>query len=107
MFPNVFSAVVRCPDLEELPNGHFTGNGTSYRSTALYECAEGYLLIGDALRTCEATGQWTSRMPTCTSKQFIDQCCVAICTYLLIHHFKLLASHIAAHFMAPIYCMCT
>lgn len=82
MFPNVFSVVVHCPDLEELPNGHFTGNGTSYRSTALYECAEGYLLIGTALRTCKATGQWTSRMPTCTSKQFIDQCCVAICTYI-------------------------
>ena len=69
---NVFSAVVHCPDLKELPNGHFTGNGTSYQSTALYECSEGYLLIGTAMVSCQATGQWTSSTPTCASKQCMD-----------------------------------
>ena len=79
----VFSVVVHCSDLEELPNGHITGNGTSYQSTALYECNEGYLLIGTALVSCQATGQWTSTIPTCASKQFIDLLLCYPCTNLI------------------------
>ena len=67
--PYHYYSVVHCSDLEELPNGHFTGNSTSYQSTALYECREGYMLIGAALRTCGAEGQWSSSIPSCTSKQ--------------------------------------
>ena len=37
-------------------------------STAEYECVNGFLLVGDRLRTCTLSG-WTGIEPVCQGKQ--------------------------------------
>ena len=41
---------------------------TGLGAVATYTCIEGYSLFGDAMRTCQETGQWNGAEPTCTCK---------------------------------------
>ena len=41
---------------------------TSVEAVATYACGEGYNLVGDTMRTCQATGQWNGTAPTCIGK---------------------------------------
>ncbi|KAH3700415.1 hypothetical protein DPMN_075391, partial [Dreissena polymorpha] len=43
----------------------FSNGATTYNATATYTCYTGYLLNGEAVRTCEASGSWSSPAPTC------------------------------------------
>ncbi|XP_052221848.1 adhesion G protein-coupled receptor L3-like isoform X1 [Dreissena polymorpha] len=44
-------------------------NGTAYQAFARYMCNQGYELIGDDERMCQATGTWTGIHPTCLMKE--------------------------------------
>ena len=44
---------------------------TGLDAIANYTCSEGYDLVGDAVRTCQADGQWDGGEPTCMCKQYI------------------------------------
>ena len=57
---------VDCGTLTDPANGSVNHTaGTTFRQTATYSCDTGYNLVGDSTRTCNATGQWSGRAPTC------------------------------------------
>jgi len=45
--------------------GVVTGLETGLNATASYSCSEGYSLVGDMTRTCQANGQWDGAETTC------------------------------------------
>ena len=64
---NVFllSTVVDCNALSDPANGQVSTTGTTFGQTATYSCDTGYNLVGDGIRTCQATGEWSGSAPTC------------------------------------------
>ena len=67
---NVSCAVVRCTSevLMNPVNGHvITTQGIIFESVAMYDCNEGFAVIGDQTRTCGADGEWTGSAPECQS----------------------------------------
>ena len=58
-------AVVDCGSIGDPENGEVTFSETTFGSLATYECDEGFELVGEATRTCEATGEWSGEEPVC------------------------------------------
>jgi len=59
---------VDCGSLGALANGTITtvpAASTTFGTTATYACSGGYTLVGDATRTCQATGSWSDSAPSC------------------------------------------
>ena len=44
---------------------------TGLNAIASYTCSEGYSLVGDAMRTCQAGSQWDGVEPTCTRRSLV------------------------------------
>ena len=68
-------AAVDCVDLADPINGQvviipdvMATFDTDLCAVANYTCSEGYSLVGDAMRTCQANGQWSGVTATCTRK---------------------------------------
>ena len=61
----LFSTVVDCGNLTTPANGQVTATGTTFGGTATYSCNIGYNLVGDSIRMCQASGQWSGSAPTC------------------------------------------
>ena len=62
----LISAVVDCGSLTDPANGSVNHTaGTTFGQTATYSCNTGYNLVGDSIRTCQATGNWSGTAPTC------------------------------------------
>lgn len=57
---------VDCGALQNPVNGSVAGP-TTFGSTAVYGCGNGYLLVGNANTTCTADGTWSSPAPTCVT----------------------------------------
>ncbi|XP_063986412.1 sushi, von Willebrand factor type A, EGF and pentraxin domain-containing protein 1 [Diachasmimorpha longicaudata] len=54
----------------EIPQGSYVvGYDLNVHSSILYHCESGYLMHGEANHTCEKTGEWSGRVPTC---EYID-----------------------------------
>ena len=73
-------AAVDCVDLADPMNGQVTVTpdvmatfNTDLCAVATYTCSEGYNLVGDAMRTCQAIGQWNGTELTCKGKHLIFQ----------------------------------
>lgn len=64
----ILSSVIDCGHLDDPENGTVSVSDTTYTSVANYSCDPGFGLIGDAMRTCSGTGNWSGSEPTCTSK---------------------------------------
>ena len=45
-----------------------TVTATGLNAIASYTCDAGYELVGNAMRTCEANGEWNGTEPVCTRK---------------------------------------
>ena len=59
-------ADVDCGNLTDPANGSVTRtSGTTFGQTATYSCNTGYNLVGNSIRTCQATGNWSGGAPTC------------------------------------------
>ena len=54
-----------CGNLDDPFNGQVTLTGTSFGSTATYECDSGFTLVGNEERTCQDDGDWSGSDPTC------------------------------------------
>ena len=63
---------IRCADLPDITNGDITFSSTINfpGSIATYTCIVGYILVGDATRTCQENGQWSGIEPSCTGECF-------------------------------------
>ena len=69
-------AVVDCGGLPSPKFGTVTLSGTTYGSTAVYACNEGYGVVGMAVRLCQANKNWSGTAPTCNRK---SSCCIFLC----------------------------
>ena len=59
-------AVVDCGDLTDPANGQVKHTvGTTCEQIATYSCNIGYNLVGNSIRVCQATGNWSQSAPTC------------------------------------------
>ena len=57
---------VDCGPLTDPANGQVDHTyGTTVEQNATYSCNTGYNLVGDSIRTCQATGNWSGGAPTC------------------------------------------
>ncbi|XP_060618494.2 sushi, von Willebrand factor type A, EGF and pentraxin domain-containing protein 1 isoform X2 [Anolis sagrei] len=56
---------VRCGDPPSIKNGYAIGSNYSFGAVVAYSCTRGYYIKGEKKRTCEATGTWSSTVPTC------------------------------------------
>ena len=62
----LYLTVVDCGTLTNPTNGQVSHTGrTTFEQTAAYSCDTGYILVGNSNRTCQATGMWSGRAPTC------------------------------------------
>lgn len=69
----LFSSVVGCGNLPPPEPGEggltLSQPNTTVNSTAVYRCqVSGYLLVGDAERTCQSNATWNGSEPTCLCK---------------------------------------
>ena len=63
---SLFITVVDCGELGNPAGGSVSiAAGTTFGSTAEYNCNIGFLLIGNLERTCQSDGQWSGMEPTC------------------------------------------
>ena len=62
-----FPAAIDCGNLADPEGGQVTFT-SGLDAIANYTCNEGYNLVGDAVRTCQANEEWTGAAPTCTCK---------------------------------------
>ncbi|XP_066268442.1 CUB and sushi domain-containing protein 2-like [Branchiostoma lanceolatum] len=61
--------IVDCASPLEPPNSDMAVSGTTYGNTVTTSCDSGYDLIsGDAVRTCQASGEWSGNPPLCQKK---------------------------------------
>ena len=57
-----------CPaDLTAPTNGAVTVSGVTTGDTAVYSCEDGYVLVGDMIRTCMSNSEWSGEAPVCQS----------------------------------------
>ena len=42
-----------------------TPEGTEFQDEAIYECEQGFELVGNSRRSCQSTGSWSGTAPTC------------------------------------------
>ncbi|XP_046573510.1 sushi, von Willebrand factor type A, EGF and pentraxin domain-containing protein 1-like [Haliotis rubra] len=64
--------VIRCPALPSIANGNIHCSGTLgrvYGSTCTHRCNPGYSLTGAATLTCQRSGTYTPKRPTCQKIQ--------------------------------------
>ena len=77
---------IECEDLDDPLYGDVDLTGTTVGSQAHYSCNEGFKLVGDRKRECQADGNWSGREPIC-------ECNLQICyIHAYIYTYKRLYS---------------
>lgn len=67
--PMITNTAIDCGTVESPPNGQvLLLHGTTLGSSAMYNCFQGFLLLGTTIRRCEANGEWSSVEPSCSRK---------------------------------------
>ena len=61
----LFAPDIECGPLDNPENGAVTFQSTNFGSIAIYQCDAGFTLLGEARRTCQITGSWSSSDPLC------------------------------------------
>lgn len=56
---------IDCGSLVAPDNGFVNVPSTNFGSTALYQCNNGFILIGDRTRVCQRSGSWSGTNPVC------------------------------------------
>ena len=53
---------MNCGTLTNPTNGQVSH---TFGQTAMYSCNQGYNMVGNSTRTCQATGEWSGSDPSC------------------------------------------
>ena len=56
---------MNCGILDLPSNGQVISSGTTFKIEAMYVCDEGFQLIGNGTRMCQANGMWSGNEPEC------------------------------------------
>ena len=64
---SLYSAV-KCSELEHPMHGEVELKERTFHSKAHYTCNDGFDLVGDEYRTCQASGSWSGNAPFCECK---------------------------------------
>ena len=67
---------IDCGTLPAPANGVVRFNpGTTFSSTASFQCKRGFILLGNKQRFCQASSQWSGSQPICQSMSgvFVNQ----------------------------------
>ncbi|KAM4808468.1 sushi, von Willebrand factor type A, EGF and pentraxin domain-containing protein 1 [Rhinophrynus dorsalis] len=56
---------VRCEEPPSIKNGYVSGTNYSFDAVVAYSCNKGYYIKGEKKRTCQASGEWSGRLPAC------------------------------------------
>ena len=59
------SSTVECAQIVDPDSGSVSVSSDGSVSTAVFSCASGYHIVGDALSVCDDNGSWNSTSPTC------------------------------------------
>ncbi|CAK8674590.1 unnamed protein product [Clavelina lepadiformis] len=64
-----FNPLAACPTLPDIANGTITYSHQTkrWRTTARYQCDEGFTIRGVDLRTCQSDKKWSGEAPICIS----------------------------------------
>ena len=60
-----FSAVVKCPSLNNPARGSYDSGGEDYGASRMLTCSDGYRVQGKAWRECREDGTWSGSTSTC------------------------------------------
>nr|XP_039269167.1 uncharacterized protein LOC120344144 isoform X1 [Styela clava]XP_039269168.1 uncharacterized protein LOC120344144 isoform X2 [Styela clava] len=60
-----FNIDSECPDPTDFENGNVFGDSYVVGSTIKYSCKEGFILSGNATRSCHADRKWSGKQPVC------------------------------------------
>uniref|UniRef100_A0A1A9VUL7 Sushi, von Willebrand factor type A, EGF and pentraxin domain-containing protein 1 n=1 Tax=Glossina austeni TaxID=7395 RepID=A0A1A9VUL7_GLOAU len=58
-----------CPEPPTIVGGTVKVNDRRAGSTAIYECEQGYVLVGEPISSCGLGGEWSGKSPSC---RFVD-----------------------------------
>ncbi|MEE6459030.1 hypothetical protein FKM82_000515 [Ascaphus truei] len=56
---------VRCGEPSSIQNGYVSGTNYSFDAVVAYSCNKGFYIKGEKKRTCQASGEWSGRLPAC------------------------------------------
>ncbi|KAM4706820.1 sushi, von Willebrand factor type A, EGF and pentraxin domain-containing protein 1 [Discoglossus pictus] len=56
---------VRCGEPASIKNGYVSGTNYSFDAVVAYSCNKGFFIKGEKKRTCQASGEWSGRLPAC------------------------------------------
>ena len=63
----ILQTEIRCPSLKDPKHVAVSDCGNRLGDTCQYNCADGYILDrGNSLRTCQDSGKWDGRDPSCS-----------------------------------------
>ena len=67
-----------CGSLTTSENGMMTSTGTTYNSSAVFVCNDGYDMNGTNTTSCQADGNWTTSEPTCVIQGNCSHCWLVV-----------------------------
>ena len=67
----LWATALECDILEPPSDGQVSQTGTLAGSVATYSCNQGFTLVGEETRVCQANGEWSDEEPFCKGKPVV------------------------------------
>ena len=74
-----------CGTPPKIDNGIVSSTGQDYGSKATYQCNQGYKMKGTDTMTCEASGKWFRKAPSCKQSKG-KKCYTYVRTYIYVYN---------------------